>query len=56
MSTAKRPPSAKSLLKPRNPLGRHPLMGKGAAHEPRGKNEKRARLKERLRKLMQQGE
>jgi hypothetical protein len=56
MPKAKRRPTAKALLKPRNPLARHPLMGKGAAHEPRGKNEKRARLRERLRKLMQEGE
>lgn len=48
--------ATKLILKPRNPLGRHPLMGKGGAHEPQDKHAKRARLKQRLHDLLREME
>ena len=37
-------------LKPRNPFGTSPLLGKGGSHQLRGKKAKRSRQKALLRK------
>lgn len=44
---------AKKRLKPRNPIALDPLLGKGGAHQLRGKKASRARQKAGLRREMQ---
>lgn len=42
----------KNPLKPRNPIARDPLMGKGGAHQRRDKRACRARLEDALRRQL----
>ena len=52
MPKAQRILAKKPATRPRNPLAHHPLLGKGSAHQDKGKHASRARLKERLHTLL----
>lgn len=43
----------KMLLKPRNPVATAPLLGKGGAHQLRGKKASRARQKTALQRELE---